>query len=220
MISTTSVLMRTIFFAVILIFAPVHAAVVTFDDLAVIGQTTFGFDGDSDGINDVIFSTTDPAGFNVIGPGQNQNFIQEPGLAGTSELNPDLRVDLLNGANGPLSFGFALDSLVVDPAFFASFSVFDAGDNLLANSQQMGEFLPSPFGAGLTEYPEGEISVSFSGIATYAIFDFTSEFGNYIIDNFEGTFGSTETIVPVPAAVWLFGSALGILGWIKRRHQV
>lgn len=27
----------------------------------------------------------------------------------------------------------------------------------------------------------------------------------------------TATIVPVPAAAWLFGSALGLLGWIRRR---
>jgi len=25
------------------------------------------------------------------------------------------------------------------------------------------------------------------------------------------------TVVPVPAAVWLFGSALGLLGWVRRR---
>ena len=25
------------------------------------------------------------------------------------------------------------------------------------------------------------------------------------------------TNVPVPAAVWLFGSALGLLGWMKRK---
>ena len=27
----------------------------------------------------------------------------------------------------------------------------------------------------------------------------------------------STTVVPVPAAVWLFGSALGLLGWIRRR---
>lgn len=27
----------------------------------------------------------------------------------------------------------------------------------------------------------------------------------------------TATIVPIPAAVWLFGSALGMLGWLRRR---
>ena len=25
--------------------------------------------------------------------------------------------------------------------------------------------------------------------------------------------------IPVPAAVWLFGSALGLLGWIRRQSQ-
>jgi hypothetical protein len=24
-------------------------------------------------------------------------------------------------------------------------------------------------------------------------------------------------VIPVPAAVWLFGSALGMLGWMRRR---
>lgn len=26
------------------------------------------------------------------------------------------------------------------------------------------------------------------------------------------------TVIPVPAAVWLFGSALGLLCWVRRRH--
>jgi len=28
---------------------------------------------------------------------------------------------------------------------------------------------------------------------------------------------ASSTVVPVPAAVWLFGSALGLLGWVRRR---
>lgn len=27
----------------------------------------------------------------------------------------------------------------------------------------------------------------------------------------------TVRVVPIPAAVWLFGSALGLLGWLRRR---
>lgn len=30
---------------------------------------------------------------------------------------------------------------------------------------------------------------------------------------------AAAAVVPVPAAVWLFGSALGILGWVRRRVQ-
>ncbi len=32
------------------------------------------------------------------------------------------------------------------------------------------------------------------------------------------SFVASTAVVPVPAAVWLFGSALGLLGWIKRRR--
>lgn len=32
------------------------------------------------------------------------------------------------------------------------------------------------------------------------------------------TFATTPVIVPGPAAAWLFGSAVGVLGWLRRRH--
>ena len=38
----------------------------------------------------------------------------------------------------------------------------------------------------------------------------------FIEKKFEGV-GITVNPVPVPAAVWLFGSALGLLGWMRRR---
>ena len=183
-----------------------HAALITFDD-AVSGATSFGFDGDGDGIDDVIFSTADPSGFNTIGPGVNQQFINEPGLEGTTLLGEDLRVDFLNGAIGPLGFGFAM-STSGNVVGAVSFSVFDAANNLLsqvlANSAQ-----------GTSSFTEGLVSTNFAGIAAYATFDFNSgAAGRYIIDNFEGTFGSTE--VPAPAGALLL-VAFGLL--LRRRAR-
>ena len=39
--------------------------------------------------------------------------------------------------------------------------------------------------------------------------------GSYVWTLPNDTF--TFTVVPIPAAIWLFGSALGILGWIRRQ---
>jgi hypothetical protein len=43
-----------------------------------------------------------------------------------------------------------------------------------------------------------------------------SAFDQMFQRNFKTT-GFATTTVPVPAAVWLFGSALGLLGWVRRR---
>jgi hypothetical protein len=41
---------------------------------------------------------------------------------------------------------------------------------------------------------------------------FSGEFGSNFMSK-----GIAVTTVPVPAAAWLFGSALGLLGWTRRR---
>ena len=54
------------------------SAIITFDDV-ISGEVSYGFDGDGDLIDDVIFSTIDPLGFNTVGPGANMTYIAEPG---------------------------------------------------------------------------------------------------------------------------------------------
>jgi hypothetical protein len=186
---------------------PASAAVVTFDTV-VSGQTSFGFDGDGDGVNDVIFTTTDPDGFNTIGPGLNQSYVHEPGLEGTSELNPDLRVNFLNGASGSIAFGFALNSSVASPSSFASLELFDASNASLGSISVPGAFTSTP--GGTSSYPEGRLTLNFSGTAAYGLFNFESQGGRYIIDDFEGVFGSTEPVgeIPEPASVALLGIGL------------
>lgn len=53
--------------------------------------------------------------------------------------------------------------------------------------------------------------------------DFTSNVGfndripRFVIVTLAYTYDAEATVVPVPPAAWLFGSALGLLGWVKRR---
>ncbi len=185
------------------------AVTLTFDD-AITGATAYSFDADSDGSADAIFSTTDPAGFNTVGPGSNMSYIEEPGLEGTTTLAPDLRVDFPVGAEGSLSFGFALSADSNSPTLGVTFSVYDAADSLLGSVTQVAAYTQPTPGVD-SDFPEAVVNLSFSGIAAYAIFDFDDTDANrYIIDNFNGIFGSTER-PPVGAAAI---PAMGRLGMV------
>lgn len=196
----------------------VNAALITFDD-AISGATSYSFDGDGDSIDDVIFTTTDPSGFNTVGPGANMSYIDEPGLEGSTLINPDLRVDFLVGAIDFLRFGFALDDFQETVNTHASFEVYNSADMLLASAFEYGLYT-LPDGTNRSNFPEGIIDVSFAGTAAYAIFDFNNDITGgqrYIIDNFEGTFGSSE--VPEPSSLLLMGIGLAGLGLVRRKKK-
>ncbi len=146
--------------------ACLQGATVTFSNL-VAGATSYGFDGDGDTIADVVFSTTDPLGFNTSGPGPFQLYVYQAGLEGTSLLNPDLRVDFLHGATGSIQFGFAVNSQAPGANVFAGFQLFDAGNNLLGSATVLGARFPIP--PIQSTFAEGQLSLMFSGRAAYGL---------------------------------------------------
>jgi len=173
------------------------AVTLTFDEV-IVGETTFEFDADADTLPDAIFSTTDPGGFNTVGPGANMSYIEEPGLEGTNELNPDLRVDFPNGAITSLGFGFAMSAGSESPNLTVTFRIYGSGDNLLASTTELAAYT-EPVPPAQSNFPEGQFTLPFAGTASYATFDFNNtDASRYIIDNFTGTFGSTEDVTPPP----------------------
>lgn len=194
--------------------ASANAAVLTFDD-AIVGATSYSFDGDGDMINDVLISTTDPLGFNTVGPGPNMSYINEPGLEGTTLLNPDLMVNFLSGATGSLSFGYAVSS----PGTTLTFSVYDSSNTLLASIFSTPSYTPTSM--GFSSFEEALVSLTFTGTASYALFDYSTS-GRYILDNFSGTFGSagTPTPAPEPGTLLLLGSGVfGLAAYRKLRRK-
>jgi len=186
---------------------------ITFDD-AIGGATSHFFDGNHVGTPEVVFSTTDPFGFFTSGPGPDQLFVNEPGLEGTTDLTPDLRVDFLQGAIGSIGFGFATinpltgvvqvfdqtHAQIASQAFAGDF--FDLATGLPTDEPTfdggLGDvFLPSEGSVSL--FPEGRVDLPFAGTAAYVMIDFdelNSEFGGgrYIIDNFTFEAAGSDTI--------------------------
>lgn len=202
-----------------------RAAVVDFSTLTD-GVTTYAADGDGDGIADVDFSTTDPSGFSLMGPGLNQSFVNEPALEGNSGVTgPDVRVDFRFGAFGPITFGFAF-SETFEVANAVTLSVFGFADELLLEVSADALFT-LPDGINQSDFPEGQLVADFgSAGASYALFEFADLAGNprFIIDDFSGIFGSTEPTplrIAEPATLAMFGMGLlGLLAGHGRRRRL
>jgi hypothetical protein len=65
-----------------------------------------------------------------------------------------------------------------------------------------------------------QVSLFYSDVLTDSGGDFSLEFNSQIsgfLAQDDGALTGTVSAVPIPAAVWLFGSALAGLGWMRRR---
>ena len=110
---------------------------------------------------------------------------------------------------------------------------FDADSNIYSNINISTTSGSSFGGTSYTAYSVGSQSQLFLGNGSYDLFlgftPLTNAGGTSSITGFgEQVFGGaplrpitggslTASVVPIPAAAWLFGSALGVLGWIRRK---
>lgn len=163
---------------------------------AKIGEKSQYFDGNNDGTDDTIFSTTFSLGFSVFGPGEQQYFIQGPVLGGPTAFTPDLRVDFLYGAIGGIGFGF---STILPSTGYVQ--VFDEYHNQITSVIINGYFYDINTGqpalwsnSVVSQFPEGPVYLPFDGIAAYATIDFNNDVGSYFIDNFTYTLAGTNPI--------------------------
>jgi hypothetical protein len=120
----------------------------------------------------------------------------------------------LGSYSGPLSTGSEFDADFSQFNFYTATETFKlgfaygSGDYPAQVPSQMWNIYNTPTGIGFG-----------SGTGTQALWlD-----GNYIVDSSiltgDSTLTATLTSVPIPAAAWLFGSALAGLGWLRRKHK-
>lgn len=202
----------------------VGTELITFDEDFFSGVPFYNFDSNDAGSEtDVVFSTTDPLGFNGNGPGENQLFINEPGLEGTTALPVDLRVDFLQGAVGQIAFGFATVS-----EGSVTFTAYNQADVPIATTTVFGDYFDLDSGVGgqtpdfgdgpeapvnvseasfnvsaVSGFPENEVVLSLAGgTAVYGEFNFElGDGGRYIIDNFYFTPAGEDIISVVEGAL-------------------
>jgi hypothetical protein len=175
---------------------------ISFDGVAN-GVTTFSYDADSDSNPDAVFTKIGSGPWSFGGPTASQ-FVSQPGLVAGSASGDDLRVDFPNGAKTTVGFAFARSDSCSGRAVGYSNSseeaelrLYDSGGLLLGSSSVTPTCTLNTSGS----YVEGEVTVSFVGTASYAVVDFKGSTA-YILDNFNGTFGSVEiAAAATPVAV-------------------
>ena len=145
---------------------PAPAVVLTFDD-AIPNVMSYGFDTDGDFYDDVVFRTTELAGFGTTGPSPHQVYVDGPGLEGSTDLHPAARVDFRGGATTSVSFGFALDELFDTAGRTATFALFDAANVSLGSTTVQAQKPPH-----IDAFIEGLVTLDFAGTAAYGLFDF------------------------------------------------
>ena len=201
------------------------ASIITFDAPPT-DPFSYTVDADGDGTDDVLFSTDMPGGLSRLYLYSSTNIDGYALMEGISNDQEELRVDFLAGAQDYISFDFLINSRVEYDDLWATFEIFNSSDMLLASSMESGKV------DGLSQYTEGQISATFSGTASYAIFNFNcpdiiNQNELFLLDNVAGSFGSSEVTqipdppqsVPEPQITVMFAVGLISLAGIAGRKK-
>ena len=208
--------MRLSLALLLLVGIPANAAVVTFEDVTPTSHCGFapvpcrasittaeGFvfshtgNGDPNGYQEVRVTTNGPDG----------NYL-------TTDFHPEYGTDLrISHASGQAFDLHSLDTLIPSspPAYdfdYVNVSGYDQGNNLVVS-----ELFSSLSGGWVTiGFDDSWDSVHEVVIDGYYFCTFSCASLRNAVDNF------SATLVPIPAAAWLFASALAGLGWLRRKQ--
>lgn len=150
--------------------------------------------GDFTTVFSVIFGQTGDGGLAVIGGA---------GASGNSS------VSFMLDENAFYTFEASLTpscSGIADPPVFAQ-------TNLSIATLNVSESIDCS-GSPVNISQSGQINAGLHSVSTSGFAELVEPSGTA---SFDMSYTLTITVVPVPAAAWLFGSALGLLGWIRRK---
>jgi hypothetical protein len=216
---------------------------VLFAASAVAHATTMTFEGvvaDSDTVYDVLPYAE--SGYELVENFDRCPYIQAPGTGLYEDcLTPSestafigaIGPEPISGSgtantNGSAVFGFATGDY--GPELWVEFSRTD-GESFSLNSMDFGALDSGSGSFGVYgysgEYLDGaDVSTTLAFGSDWSAYSFGVEWKNldYVLINYYGDNLAIDNIsasvVPVPAAVWLFGSALAGLGWMRRKQTV
>jgi len=129
-------------------------------------------------------------------------------LDAAAQCDPSSDDNLTISAAEDLNFKFVTDSFQAQDLTFGDFKFRDDDHNLFNGSIQVSH----AGGSSIISVIAGVGDLSVIGVSDFLIFnDQPGSTDNYYITQ------ATLNVIPVPAAAWLFGSALGLLGWLRKR---